>query len=249
MTRVASLREAFARRNSKPMGSSRSSPRPNVAHNIRKGTVHGMHFQFPPAAETKLVRCTRGAILDIIVDLRPESPTYLQHIEVELNEDNQRALYVPERFAHGYQALRDNTDTSYQVEFGADVVLRVSSSGGGKSEVLNCGYGNGFSVLEVIDAVRRVSGADFPVHFGPRRAGDPPMPLAQIDRIAKCLTGLLGTTISTPSSCTRSIGSGASLSGAPLSRRWSLSFRGVTSIVPPGFYLRLYPLGVPRVVA
>jgi dTDP-4-dehydrorhamnose 3,5-epimerase len=87
----------------------------NIAHNVRKGTVRGMHFQFPPVAETKLVRCTRGAILDIIVDLRPESPTYLQHIEVELNEDNQRALYVPERFAHGYQALRDNTDTSYQV--------------------------------------------------------------------------------------------------------------------------------------
>ena len=87
----------------------------NIAHNIRKGTVRGMHFQFPPAAETKLVRCTRGAILDIIVDLRPESPTYLQHIEVELNEDNQRALYVPERFAHGYQTLCDNTDTSYQV--------------------------------------------------------------------------------------------------------------------------------------
>ena len=65
-----------------------------------------MHFQFPPAAETKLVRCTRGAILDIIVDLRPESPTYLQHVAVELNEDNHRALYVPERFAHGYQALR-----------------------------------------------------------------------------------------------------------------------------------------------
>jgi dTDP-4-dehydrorhamnose 3,5-epimerase len=87
----------------------------NVAHNIRKGTMRGMHFQFPPAAETKLVRCTRGAILDIIVDLRPESPTYLQHIEVELNENNQRALYVPERFAHGYQTLCDNTDTSYQV--------------------------------------------------------------------------------------------------------------------------------------
>ena len=87
----------------------------NVAHNIRKGTVRGMHFQFPPAAETKLVRCTRGAIFDIIVDLRPESSTYLQHIEVELNEDNQRALYVPERFAHGYQALRDYTDTSYLV--------------------------------------------------------------------------------------------------------------------------------------
>jgi len=74
-----------------------------------------MHFQFPPAAETKLVRCTRGGILDIIVDLRPESPTYLQDFSVELTEDNQRALFVPERFAHGYQTLRDNTDTSYSV--------------------------------------------------------------------------------------------------------------------------------------
>ncbi|MFL5518106.1 MAG: dTDP-4-dehydrorhamnose 3,5-epimerase, partial [Gemmatimonadales bacterium] len=87
----------------------------NVAFNHRKGTIRGMHFQFPPAAETKLVRCTRGGILDIIVDLRPESPTYLQHVSVELNEDNSRALYVPERFAHGYQVLCDKTDTSYQV--------------------------------------------------------------------------------------------------------------------------------------
>ena len=87
----------------------------NVAFNHKKGTLRGMHFQFPPAAETKLVRCTRGAILDIIVDLRPESPTYLDHVAVELSEDNSRALYVPERFAHGYQVLRDKTETSYQV--------------------------------------------------------------------------------------------------------------------------------------
>jgi dTDP-4-dehydrorhamnose 3,5-epimerase len=87
----------------------------NLAFNHKKGTLRGMHFQFPPSAETKLVRATRGAILDIIVDLRPESPTYLQHIAVELNEDNSRALYVPERFAHGYQVLRDQTETSYQV--------------------------------------------------------------------------------------------------------------------------------------
>ena len=87
----------------------------NLASNRKKGTMRGMHFQYPPAAETKLVRCTRGAILDIIVDLRPESPTFLQHVAVAMNEDNQRALYVPERFAHGYQVLRDNTDTSYQV--------------------------------------------------------------------------------------------------------------------------------------
>lgn len=87
----------------------------NIASNKKKGTMRGMHFQYPPAAETKLVRCTRGAIIDIIVDLRPDSATYLQHIAVELNEENQRSLYVPERFAHGYQVLRDNTDTSYQV--------------------------------------------------------------------------------------------------------------------------------------
>jgi dTDP-4-dehydrorhamnose 3,5-epimerase len=100
----------------------------NIASNRKKGTLRGMHFQYPPAAETKLVRCTRGAIVDIIVDLRPESPTYLRHIAVELTADNHRALYVPERFAHGYQVLRDNTDTSYQVgEFyapGAESGLR-----------------------------------------------------------------------------------------------------------------------------
>jgi dTDP-4-dehydrorhamnose 3,5-epimerase len=102
----------------------------NVALNRKKGTLRGMHFQYPPAGETKLVRCTRGAILDIIVDLRPESPTYLQHVAVELNEENHRALYVPERFAHGYQALRDDTETSYQVgEFytpGAEGGLRYN---------------------------------------------------------------------------------------------------------------------------
>jgi dTDP-4-dehydrorhamnose 3,5-epimerase len=87
----------------------------NVAFNRKKGTIRGMHFQFPPAAETKLVRCTRGAILDIIVDLRPESATYLKHVAVELGEDDHRALFVPERFAHGYQALRDSTETSYEV--------------------------------------------------------------------------------------------------------------------------------------
>src|SRR5438094_2302590 len=72
----------------------------NIAFNKKKGTLRGMHFQFPPAAETKLVRCTRGAILDIIVDLRPESPTYLHHIAVELTADNHRGLYVREPLGH-----------------------------------------------------------------------------------------------------------------------------------------------------
>ena len=87
----------------------------NLSFNYRKGTVRGLHFQFPPAAETKFVRCTRGAILDVIVDLRPESPTYLQHVGVELTAENRTGLYVPERFAHGYQVLEDDTETTYQV--------------------------------------------------------------------------------------------------------------------------------------
>lgn len=85
----------------------------NIASNLKKGTMRGMHFQFPPSGESKLVRCTRGSILDIIVDLRPESPTYLQHIAVGLDDKTMRALYVPERFAHGYQVLEDNTDAIY----------------------------------------------------------------------------------------------------------------------------------------
>jgi len=87
----------------------------SVAFNRTKGTIRGMHFQFPPSAETKLVRCTRGAALDVIVDLRPESPTYLEHVAVELSEENGRALYVPERFAHGYQVLEDDTEAAYQI--------------------------------------------------------------------------------------------------------------------------------------
>ena len=87
----------------------------SIAFNRAKGTVRGMHFQYPPAAETKLVRCTRGSILDTIIDLRPESPTYLRHIAVELSAENRRALYVPERFAHGYQVLEDATEAIYLI--------------------------------------------------------------------------------------------------------------------------------------
>src|SRR5262249_54154789 len=81
----------------------------------RQAPLRGMHFQFPPAAETKLVRVTRGALLDVIVDLRPESPTFLEHVAVELNAENRRALYVPERFAHGYPSLADDTQAIYDL--------------------------------------------------------------------------------------------------------------------------------------
>jgi len=87
----------------------------NCSYNHRRGTLRGMHFQLAPAAETKLVRCTRGAIYDVIVDLRPESPTYLQHVGVELSERNRRQLYVPELFGHGYLTLTDGAEVTYQV--------------------------------------------------------------------------------------------------------------------------------------
>jgi dTDP-4-dehydrorhamnose 3,5-epimerase len=87
----------------------------NVAFNRTQGTLRGMHFQFPPKAETKIVRCPRGAIVDVIVDLRPESPTFLEHVAVELSAENGRSLYVPRRFAHGYQVLEDGTETTYLV--------------------------------------------------------------------------------------------------------------------------------------
>ena len=106
---------AFCQREFEAAGLNPLIAQANVAYNRVAGTLRGMHFQFPPAAETKVVRCTRGAILDIIVDLRPESPTYLRHVAVRLDEENARSLYVPERFAHGYQTLVDGVETTYFV--------------------------------------------------------------------------------------------------------------------------------------
>jgi len=87
----------------------------SIAFNHKKGTIRGMHYQVAPATEAKLVRCTQGAIYDVIVDMRPESPTYLSHVGVELTADNRRALYVPEMFAHGYQTLMDGAEVIYQM--------------------------------------------------------------------------------------------------------------------------------------
>lgn len=88
----------------------------NVGRSILAGTLRGLHFQLPPYAETKVVRCTKGAVFDVIVDLRPESPTFLRHYSAELTEDNHRALYIPKRFAHGYQVLADDTELSYSTD-------------------------------------------------------------------------------------------------------------------------------------
>ena len=86
----------------------------NLVFSKRKGTLRGIHYQAAPYEETKLVRCTSGAIFDVCVDVRPSSPTFKQWIGVELTEDNYRMLYIPEGCAHGFLSLRDNTEVIYQ---------------------------------------------------------------------------------------------------------------------------------------
>jgi dTDP-4-dehydrorhamnose 3,5-epimerase len=87
----------------------------NVSSNRKKGTLRGMHYQMAPYQECKLIRCTRGAIYDMIIDLRPDSATYKHWTGVELTADNYRMFYVPEDFAHGFLTLTDNTEITYQV--------------------------------------------------------------------------------------------------------------------------------------
>jgi dTDP-4-dehydrorhamnose 3,5-epimerase len=87
----------------------------STSFNHRRGTLRGMHFQLPPAAEHKLVRCTRGRIYDVIVDIRADSPTAYEWLAVELGADDGRALYIPAGFAHGFQTLVDGSEVFYQI--------------------------------------------------------------------------------------------------------------------------------------
>jgi dTDP-4-dehydrorhamnose 3,5-epimerase len=87
----------------------------NISFNNKQGTLRGMHFQTAPHAEAKTVRCHRGAIYDVAIDLRADSPTFKQWFGMELNQENGRMLYIPEGFAHGFQTLRDQTEVFYQM--------------------------------------------------------------------------------------------------------------------------------------
>jgi dTDP-4-dehydrorhamnose 3,5-epimerase len=87
----------------------------NMASNFHQGTLRGLHYQVPPAAEAKFFRCIRGANYHVIVDMRSDSPTYLEHFGIELSASNRLGLYVPELFAHGYQALTDGSEAFYMV--------------------------------------------------------------------------------------------------------------------------------------
>ena len=87
----------------------------NISFNHKKGILRGMHYQLPPYAEAKLVRCTRGAIYDVIVDLRRDATTFMKWYSVELTAENRIALYIPKGFAHGFQTLVDDTEVFYQM--------------------------------------------------------------------------------------------------------------------------------------
>ena len=87
----------------------------NISFNLSRGTVRGMHFQAEPHSEAKLVRCTSGAILDVLVDLRPESESFLKHVSIPLDATTRSAVYIPEGFAHGFQTLEDSTEVFYQM--------------------------------------------------------------------------------------------------------------------------------------
>jgi len=87
----------------------------NVSFNKRKGTLRGLHYQIFPHGEVKLVRCTKGSLYDVIVDLRKDSPTFLKWFAVELTAGNHKMLYVPRRFAHGFQTLEHDTEIFYQM--------------------------------------------------------------------------------------------------------------------------------------
>lgn len=105
----------WCKREFEEMGLNTDLAQCNVSYSPRRGTLRGMHWQVAPYGEAKLVRCTRGAIWDVIVDLRPESPTYTMHIGVELTADSGRALYIPEYTAHGFVTVTEDCEVFYQM--------------------------------------------------------------------------------------------------------------------------------------
>ena len=87
----------------------------SISFNKKKGTLRGMHFQTKPFEESKIVRCTKGKIFDVVIDLRPESKTFMNWASFELDSNESKILYIPEGFAHGFQTLEDNTEIVYQI--------------------------------------------------------------------------------------------------------------------------------------
>lgn len=107
--------KSWCRREFEKYGLNSNLAQCGISFNKKRGTLRGMHHQAKPHEEAKVVRCTRGAVYDVIVDLHSESPTFKQWIAVELNAENRRMLYIPPGFAHGFQSLMDDTEVFYQI--------------------------------------------------------------------------------------------------------------------------------------
>ena len=103
----------FCKKEFQQIGHTKEFVQFNHSYNNFKGTIRGMHYQAPPYQEIKLIRCVKGAVQDVIIDLRKNSPTFLQHISIELSEQNKKMIYVPEGFAHGFQTRCDQTELIY----------------------------------------------------------------------------------------------------------------------------------------
>jgi dTDP-4-dehydrorhamnose 3,5-epimerase len=106
---------AWCRREFKEHGLNPRLVQSSISFNKKKGTLRGMHYQVPPFAEAKLVRCTRGSIYDVVIDLRKQSSTFKRHVAVVLSAENHNMLYIPEGCAHGFQTLEDNAEVFYQM--------------------------------------------------------------------------------------------------------------------------------------
>jgi dTDP-4-dehydrorhamnose 3,5-epimerase len=106
---------SFCRREMEERGLNGGIMQANTSFTHKRGTLRGLHYQDAPYQESKLIRCVRGAIYDVIIDLRPGSPTFRQWTSVELSQENYRMFYIPEGFAHGYMALTDNVEVYYNV--------------------------------------------------------------------------------------------------------------------------------------
>jgi dTDP-4-dehydrorhamnose 3,5-epimerase len=106
---------SFCRREFSERGLNPDVAQCSISFNLKSGTLRGMHYQKEPHAEDKVVRCTRGSLYDVIIDLRANSPTFKQWVALELTEENRLMLYVPKGFAHGFKTLTDNTEVFYQM--------------------------------------------------------------------------------------------------------------------------------------
>lgn len=103
----------FCKRLFQEIGHTKEFVQFNHSLNYKRGTLRGLHYQAPPACEVKLIRCIRGVVFDVVVDIRQGSPTFLQHVSVELSSENKRMIYIPEGCAHGFQALEDGSELLY----------------------------------------------------------------------------------------------------------------------------------------